>query len=1168
MNQEAVVVPKQGQVGLASSSFIGLVVTQFLGALNDNMFKSLVVYIAAYRIAQQGALHLFGKTFQVGEGALALALAIGAVGFLLPFLLFAAPAGFLADRYSKRSVIVATKVAEIIIMVLGVYAIWTGNIYVMFTVLFCMGAQSAFFGPAKLGILPEMLHPEVLSTANGIANLATMVSIIIGTIAGYALYDLTSPDGLGALTINGGKTFPGLLISTSALVGVAAVGWIASLFILKLPAANPTRKVPLNPFEETWRDLRLIGQNRALLRVALAVAFFWTLGALAQQNVNTFAKEELDVKLSTYIGILMGVLATGVGAGSIMAGIWSRGKVEMGMVPLGALGLAVNSMLLYTSHSSYTWTAVWLFLLGFSGGLYDVPLTAFLQRNSPEASRGSIFAASNFLSFGGMLIISGFFFILHGQWHLPSSTIFLLAGLCTLPVAFYMYQIVPQATIRFLFWVASHLAYRIHVHGREEIPEKGGALLVANHVSWLDGLIVAISCPRHVRLIAFDENLKSWCIRWLSETFQTIPINATKGPKALLRSLQVANEAVRNGDLVCIFAEGGISRIGQLLPFQRGLMRIVEGTGAPVIPVYLDELWGSIFSFSEGKFFWKWPRQFPYHLSVVFGRPIREPKSVHEVRQAVVDLGAEAAEKRKPREVSLPRQFIRQCQKSLFRSKAVDSTGQNLTGGQLLMRSLILKQILHRAVLARHEQQEKMVAVLLPPSIGGLLVNAALPLLRRVPVNLNYTSSEKDLNAQLKQCEIRHVLTSRKFMERVNLTLNAELIYLEDFKDQVTALDKLIAACEAYLIPAFLLERFWGLTRVKPDDLFTVVFTSGSTGEPKGVMLSHHNVASNIRAIDQLFDLKATDVLAGVLPFFHSFGFTGTLWTVLALRAKGVYHYNPLDARVIGKLCQDHGVTILMSTPTFLRTYLKRCDKTQMHKLDLVVTGAERLPPDLAQAFSEKFGVQPSEGYGTTELSPVAAVNVPDHRAATFVQQGTKLGTVGRPLPEVTAKVVHPETGANLGIDEPGLLLIKGPNVMLGYLHQPEKTAQVIRDGWYVTGDIARIDEDGFIQITDRQSRFSKIGGEMVPHLKIEELLHRILALPEDEGPELRAVVTAVPDEKKGERLVVIHKPLSKPVEQICQELADAGLPTSGSPAPTASCRSTISRCWGPANWI
>jgi acyl-[acyl-carrier-protein]-phospholipid O-acyltransferase/long-chain-fatty-acid--[acyl-carrier-protein] ligase len=307
-------------------------------------------------------------------------------------------------------------------------------------------------------------------------------------------------------------------------------------------------------------------------------------------------------------------------------------------------------------------------------------------------------------------------------------------------------------------------------------------------------------------------------------------------------------------------------------------------------------------------------------------------------------------------------------------------------------------------------------------------------------------------------------------------------------------------------------------------------------------MLTQSNIASNVEAVDNVFHLKPDDVVLGLLPFFHSFGFTGTLWLALALHPKAVYHYNPLDPRMVGKLAQDHRATILMSTPTFLRAYIKRVEKEQFKTLDLVVVGAEKMPLDLANEFREKFGVMPTEGYGTTEMSPVAAINIPDHRSGGSTQIGTKLGTVGRPIPGVIARVVDVDTGAVLPVNTAGLLQIKGPNIMQGYLNQPAKTAELIQDGWYNSGDMAKIDEEGFIEITGRMSRFSKIGGEMVPHIRVEELLTRLTENGETDGT-VRLAVTAVPDSRKGERLIVLHKPFSKPVDQVIRELGDSGIP-------------------------
>ncbi len=493
----------------------------------------------------------------------------------------------------------------------------------------------------------------------------------------------------------------------------------------------------------------------------------------------------------------------------------------------------------------------------------------------------------------------------------------------------------------------------------------------------------------------------------------------------------------------------------------------------------------------------------------------------------------------------LPRAFLRMCRRQRTRSKVADSTGAELTGGALLLRTLILRRVLLRDVLAA---EERFVGLLLPPSVGGIVANAVMPLTGRIGVNLNYTLSTSLLNHCIEQCGIRHVLTSRRVFEKLKLgTVNAELVYLEDVAPKVTWSDKLAAAWQARFMPLAALERKLGVDRIGPDDLLTVIFTSGSTGEPKGVMLSHGNVGSNIWGINQAVRLSEDDVAIGVLPFFHSYGYTAALWTVLALNPKGAYHFNPLDAQQVGKLCREHRVTVFMATPTFLRTYLKRCSADDMRTLDVVFGAAEKCPRELFDQFEAKFGIRPLEAYGCTELSPLVSVNVPPSRSSTGDKSDAREGSVGRPIPGVSVKVVDPETWQERPTGQPGMLLVRGPNVMQGYLGRPELTAKVIRDGWYITGDIAMLDADGFITITGRESRFSKLGGEMVPHILIEETLQKILGTDED---HLQAVVTAVPDARKGERLVVVHLPLTKTPQQICDELSAAGLPNLWIPSP------------------
>jgi acyl-[acyl-carrier-protein]-phospholipid O-acyltransferase / long-chain-fatty-acid--[acyl-carrier-protein] ligase len=439
-----------------------------------------------------------------------------------------------------------------------------------------------------------------------------------------------------------------------------------------------------------------------------------------------------------------------------------------------------------------------------------------------------------------------------------------------------------------------------------------------------------------------------------------------------------------------------------------------------------------------------------------------------------------------------------------------------------------------------------MVGILLPPSIPGALVNWAALLLGKVPINLNYTSSNDSILSCAKQCELKTVVTSRQFLEKVPIQPPGEVLYAEDLALNPGLFEKISALLAAKFLPARLLEIFLGVSKTATlDDTATIIFSSGSTGEPKGVVLSHFNLASNVEQLEQVFHLHDGDRILGILPFFHSFGFTGTLCLPPLAGMGVVFHVSPLDAQAIGALVSKYSVTMLLSTPTFLNTYARRIPPEAFGSLRIVMAGAEKLPDRIAQAFEDRFGIRPLEGYGCTECSPVVAVNTYDFRAAYFRQVGAKRGTIGQPLPGIGVHIIDPETGEKLPVDKPGLLLVRGPNVMVEYLNRPEKTAEVLKDGAYNTGDIATIDEDGFLRITDRLSRFSKIGGEMVPHIRVEETLHELIGA---DGQVL--AVTAIPDEKKGERLVVIHTLKEDLLKDLLEKLAKSDLPALWKPRP------------------
>ncbi len=1111
------------QRSLTSKSFVGYLVMSFLTAVNDNMFRWLIVPIAKYRYSS-----IEGLTAAQQEANEATVLALGLGCFILPFIAFAPWSGWVADKFSKRTSTITLKMSEGVIMLAGLAAIWLGNLTVMYVVLFLMGTQSALLSTAKFGIIPELVPREKISAANGLAGLVTLVAVIAGTIAGNELYAATGPDGLQRIWI-----------SAVALLGVAGLGLISSLMLAPVAPANSAITFPWNPISASWRDLKLVMSDVPILRVTLGIAFFWSLASLAQLNIDTYVN--LNLRMSQQeVGQFLAVLSVGVGIGSVLAGFWSGGRVELGMVPLGAVTMALACLLAFMCGGSWWLFGAALVMIGVGGGLFNVPLTAYVQDRSPHESLGAILAAGHQITAVGILLVSLLFPFLRNGLGCSADQIFLIAGISTLPIAMYVVWLIPQATIRFLVWLLSRTVYKVRLHGIDNIPERGSALLVANHVSWIDGVLILLASSRPIRMIAYADYVKGGVIGWLSKLFEIIPIRSGDGPRALMKSLNTARDALKNGELVCIFAEGRISRTGELLQFERGMIKILKGTDAPVLPVYLDELWGSIFSYEGGKFFWKKPKHWPYPLSINFGTliPHKDVTDVNAVRNAVLDLKDDSIARRKERRMIPAIRFIRQCRLAWKRTKVADSAGTILTGGTLLTGSLAFQKLLTSSVLKPDEQ---MIGLLLPPSAGGAIANFAVALAGKVSVNLNYTLTDDVVNYCIKEAGIKQIITSRKFMEKKPMNLAAELIYMEDLKQQIGGVAKAAAFAKAKLMPLGMLSKSLGLTSIQADDMMAIIFTSGSTGEPKGVMLSHGNINSNLDAADELLKLKPTDMLLGVLPFFHSFGYTITLWLPGCVDAGAVFHFNPLDSRMVGKLVEKHKATIIAATPTFLRSYMKRCSVEEFASVNLVIAGAEKLPPELSDAWQKKYGISPMEGYGTTELSPLASVNVPENRAGRTDLM--KPGSVGKVISCSRAAVFHPDTGEQLKCGEEGMLKIKGPNVMLGYMNRPEATAEAINDGWYNTGDVARVDENGFIEITGRQSRFSKIGGEMVPHIRIEQEITRIIDDDDTDDPEILCAVTAVPDAKKGERLIVLHKPMTRSVKEVQDELQKVGFP-------------------------
>jgi len=1091
--------------------FWSLIVTQFQGGFNDNALKFLVIYLIVDRSFPESVRDRF-------------VLLVGAL-FALPFIFFSLAGGYLADRYSKRSVTIGTKLFEIGAMIVALVALAAGNLPMEAAAVFLISTQGALFGPSKYGLLPELLPEKELSWGNGVIELGTFLGAVTATIAA----------GYLAAWFRGRQIWSGLI-----LLGFTMVGLITSLGISRVPAADPSRKFRGNPFSDLGGQIRIIAKDRVLGWAVVGNTYLFYLAALLQFVIVIYGHDVLRVS-EEQTSHLQAAVGIGIGLGSLAAGYLSGGKIEYGLIPLGAIGMTVLGLLVSRSGIGLREVEVLLGLLGFFGGFYAVPLGALIQHRPRSEEKGGVIAAANLLSFVGIFLAAGTYFLLASEFHLQPGSIFLFGAVMTLGATFYAVLLLPDSLLRLALWMLTHSFYRIRVEGRDNIPERGGALLVANHMSWVDALLLIASTDRAIRFLMYEPIYRKPLIRPFAKILGCIPIAAEQDPRELIHSLRTATNAIESGDVVCIFAEGQMTRIGQMLPFRHGFERIMKGVEAPIIPVNLDNVWGSVFSFEGGRFLWKLPQRIPYPVTVSFGKPMPAQATAPEVRQAVQELQTAAFAHRKKRMKTLGRLFLATAKRHPFQFAMADARVPKMRFHEARTRTVFLARRLKRLW-----KDQRLIGILLPPSVPGALVNFAAMLCGKVPVNLNYTASREILNSCAAQCGLKIVVTSRAFLERVKLEAPGEAIYVEDLIDRPRFTEKIAALLMSWFLPARLLERALGQrTAAKLDHLATIIFSSGSTGDPKGVMLSHYNLAANIDQVSQVFPLRGSDRVLGVLPFFHSFGFTMTLWMPAARGVGVVYHPNPLDLTAVSEISRKYRITFLLSTPTFLQAYLRRCSPEDFGSVQFVLVGAEKLPERLAQAFEDRFGIRPLEGYGCTECSPVVAVNTRDFPAPGFRQTGAKRGKIGHPLPGVSARIADPETLEMLALGQPGILLVAGPNVMQGYLGKPEKTADVLRDGWYVTGDIAVLDEDGFIEITDRLSRFSKIGGEMVPHIKIEEKLHELA-----EADEQTFVVTGVPDDKKGERLVVLHNLPEDKLRVVLEKLSHCDLPNLWLPRP------------------
>lgn len=1068
-----------------------LIATQFCGALNDNLFQSLLLFHLISYYGDQRAAWISGW--------------LGII-FVVPFIIFSSTAGGLADRLPRAAIMRRLKAVEIGVMAVGVVGFSSNSPLLLLGTLFVMCSQSAFFGPAKYGSIGDLVSKQNLGRANGLISMSTYAASICGVfIASICYYCFPeSPAQIALLTL---------------LIAVAGYRAARTIPQLHNPVADTSgTPVTLNPVA----TLRSLAATPHLLPAIAGSIFFSFIAVLLKLNLIPYALH--DLKLSQEQGgFLFFTTALGIGLGSYVAGRICRGGIELGLVAPAALLLGGGFAVLAVADPGVVTVGLTLFVMGAAGGCYLVPLSASVQFHAPDERRGAILGVWNSLSFSAMLGSSAL--VAFGEAvGLGAAVLFGFAALSCVMMGVVALYVTRRQLLRFILAIGFRAKYSILTHGT--IPQSGGALIVANHISWIDGLVVAVSQKRRIRFMMERSIFNWWWCGWFFRIMGCIPVSTTDSPKRIVESIRQAKKALQSGEMVCIFAEGMISRTGLMNNFRSGFEHMVRKTGASIIPLHLGGIWGSRFSYyRDGKS--------PLHRRVIelnFGAAMDQYAKAPEVQKSVVRLSGNyygAVGKGR----TLAASFIARARKNWSHKAVADSSGMRLSHGRLAISS---------SLVAKRLPGTGPVGIFLPTGCAAAVSVVATALAGRTSVNLNYTAGEQTLAHAIDEAACSTIITARAFEKR-GYELPAQ------FKDRALYIEDLSAAAKAAplwekLSTALALRALplsWVTPQVASTECAAILFSSGSSSLPKGIQLSHNNITALSASIAQVFKNREGDDIASALPLFHSFGFSVSLWYPLLHGFSASYHTNPMDAKTVVKSVAKNGSTILLGTPTFLAAYARKASAEDFATLRMVISGAEKLRPAVSDLYRDKFELNILEGYGATELSPCASINVDTVGS----QKGSKLGSVGKAMPGITARIIDPDSGEECDVGVEGELCIAGPTVMMGYLNNPAATATALRDGLYHTGDIAQLDKRGFITIVDRLSRFAKIGGEMVPHRALEDELATHFSL---DAPAL--AVSSLPDAKRGERLVLLYDTAQIAGDALWQRVEESALPNLWKP--------------------
>ncbi|WP_447555474.1 MFS transporter [Vreelandella sp. EE22] len=990
---------------------------------------------------------------------------------LLPFIVLFTPAGFAANAFPKVRVLRFSAWVAVAVSLGITAAYYSGHFWLAFAMTLLLAIQSAFYSPAKYGLIKGLFGKQRLAEANGLIQAITIAAILAGTLIFTALFE-TWVDARAASA--------GEMLATIAPLGwlLVANSVVQALTLYRLPLDHPANPASRLDWKRTlsggatWKNLSVIARQPVLRLSIIGLATFWSVGQVLLAAFPAYAKGALGIDNTLVLQGILAASGVGIALGSVLASRFSRNRIETGLIPVGALGVALGLGCLPLLSTPGAQALNFVFI-GTMGGLFIVPLNALIQFHADERELGTVLAANNWvqnLAMLGFLIITA----LIALAGFDSRYLLLLIAALALTGGAYTVVKLPQSLVRFVLSFLLTRHYRVAVQGLENMPSQGGVLLLGNHISWVDWAMVQIACPRPVRFVMLKSVYERWYLRGFLKALGCIPIE--RGENAN-KSLEIVADKLNAGEVVCLFPEGAISRTGQLGEFRRGYQRACEMANPDVriVPFYLRGLWGSQFSRSSSKL--KALRNAPLHRSVIvaFGAPLPKNTPADVLKRRIFEQATRSWQHAMEELDTLPDAWIKSVKRQPKELALTDASRRMLSAAQALSESAIIARRLTSL------GQKAPIGLLLPSSNEGVLTTMATLMANKTPVHLDYTATQKTLEHTLALAGITTVVTSKAFVARLEqrglevaaLLADRRVLYLEDINAGQG--ERFITWLSVRLLPTPVLRHL--LSRSHQTEATAVIVVTGDgAGALKGVKLSHRNLMANLKQISDALNTEHNDAMVTTLAPFDAYGLTATQLLPLIEGLPLVCPSDPLDPAGIAKAVARHQATILCTNAAFLRqlSQSEQVHPLMLDSLRVVVAGGEAVGCELRNAFERKFRKLIFEGYGVTESAPVATVNLPDALDINYlqVQRGAKAGSVGMPLPGTSIKIVDPKDLTEKPTGEIGTILISGPQVMQGYLGDDARTAQTLQaiDGqtWLVTQDSGYLDEDGFLTLMEQ----------------------------------------------------------------------------------------------------